>query len=87
MDGVLTTQARVIGALVLRETRSAFGDTQLGYLWAIVNPALSTLVLVAIFFRSWTLSSLWNQLCFVFCDWHFTIPDLFKALKHITYRN
>ncbi len=49
MDGILTTQARVIGALVLRETRSAFGDTQLGYLWAIANPALSTLVLVIIF--------------------------------------
>ncbi|KZL16189.1 Polysialic acid transport protein KpsM [Pseudovibrio axinellae] len=49
MEGVITTQARVIGALVLRETRTAFGDTQLGYLWAIVNPALSTLVLVMIF--------------------------------------
>jgi capsular polysaccharide transport system permease protein len=49
MDGVITTQARVIAALVLRETRTAFGDTQLGYLWAIVNPALSTLVLVLIF--------------------------------------
>ncbi len=49
MDGVITTQVRVIGALVLRETRTAFGDTQLGYLWAIVNPALSTLVLVLIF--------------------------------------
>ncbi|KZL03829.1 MULTISPECIES: ABC transporter permease [unclassified Pseudovibrio] len=49
MDGVITTQARVVAALVLRETRTAFGDTQLGYLWAIVNPALSTLVLVLIF--------------------------------------
>ncbi|WP_041769221.1 ABC transporter permease [Pseudovibrio sp. FO-BEG1] len=49
MDNVLTVQARVIGALVLRETRTAFGNTQLGYLWAIVNPALSTLVLVLIF--------------------------------------
>ncbi|SDR44845.1 ABC transporter permease [Pseudovibrio sp. Tun.PSC04-5.I4] len=49
MDGVLITQARVLGALVLRETRTAFGNTQLGYLWAIANPALSTLVLVLIF--------------------------------------
>ncbi|WP_057461066.1 ABC transporter permease [Pseudovibrio sp. POLY-S9] len=49
MENVITTQTRVIGALVLRETRTAFGDTQLGYLWAIVNPALSTLVLVLIF--------------------------------------
>ena len=49
MQAVITTQVRVIAALVLRETRTAFGDTQLGYLWAIVNPALSTLVLVLIF--------------------------------------
>lgn len=49
MNGALATQTRVIGALVLRETRTAFGNTQLGYLWAVVNPALSTLVLVFIF--------------------------------------
>ncbi|KZK88656.1 Polysialic acid transport protein KpsM [Pseudovibrio sp. Ad46] len=49
MDSVLKIQVRVIGALVLRETRTAFGNTQLGYFWAIVNPALSTLVLVLIF--------------------------------------
>ncbi|SDQ22330.1 ABC transporter permease [Pseudovibrio sp. Tun.PSC04-5.I4] len=49
MDGAFTTQTRVIGALVLRETRTAFGSAQLGYLWAVVNPALSTLVLVLIF--------------------------------------
>ncbi|KZK76080.1 Polysialic acid transport protein KpsM [Pseudovibrio sp. Ad13] len=49
MEGVITTQARVLGALVLRETRTAFGDTQLGYLWAVVTPTLSTLVLVFIF--------------------------------------
>ncbi|WNZ53945.1 ABC transporter permease (plasmid) [Microbulbifer sp. MKSA007] len=49
MEGVITTQARVLGALVLRETRTAFGDTQLGYFWAVVTPTLSTLVLVLIF--------------------------------------
>ncbi len=49
MEGIVATQARVIGALVLRETRVVFGDTQLGYFWAIINPALGTLVLVLIF--------------------------------------
>ncbi|QUS58862.1 ABC transporter permease [Pseudovibrio brasiliensis] len=49
MESVVSTQVRVIGALVLRETRTAFGNTQLGYLWAIVNPALGTLLLVLIF--------------------------------------
>jgi len=49
MNTLIASQTRVIGALVLRETRSAFGDTQFGYLWAIVNPALSTFILVLIF--------------------------------------
>jgi capsular polysaccharide transport system permease protein len=32
------TQARVIGALVLRETQTRFGKAKLGYLWAIIEP-------------------------------------------------
>lgn len=35
---VLAVQLRVIGALILRETRSRFGRSQLGYLWAIAEP-------------------------------------------------
>ncbi|MTI16710.1 ABC transporter [Rhodobacteraceae bacterium RKSG542] len=49
MDGVLVTQSRVLGALVLRETRVAFGNSQLGYFWAVFQPTLSTMVLVGIF--------------------------------------
>lgn len=47
--GLLTLQARVIAALVLRETRAAFGMSRFGYLWAIVTPAASVGVLVFIF--------------------------------------
>lgn len=46
---MLATQFRVIGALVLRETRATFGTTRFGYLWAILMPTLSTIVLVAVF--------------------------------------
>ncbi len=49
MQNVLAIQVRVIGALILRETRSAFGTTQLGYLWAILMPAASVAVMVVIF--------------------------------------
>ncbi len=49
MGHVLMTQGRVIGALILRETRTTFGTAQLGYFWAIANPALGVAVLVAIF--------------------------------------
>lgn len=48
-ENLFVVQARVITALVLRETRVTFGASQLGYLWAIVNPALGTAVLVAVF--------------------------------------
>lgn len=33
-------QARVIGALALRETRTRFGQQRIGYLWAVLEPLL-----------------------------------------------
>jgi capsular polysaccharide transport system permease protein len=49
IGGLIALQARVIGALVLRETRATFGTTQFGYLWAIVTPCAGVAVLAAIF--------------------------------------
>lgn len=46
---LLGLQIRVIGALVLRETRAAFGTSQIGYLWAIITPAAGVGLLVFIF--------------------------------------
>ena len=37
-SGAVATQARVIGALMLRELRVRFGRTKLGYLWAVLQP-------------------------------------------------
>ncbi|WP_349360287.1 ABC transporter permease [Stappia sp.] len=45
----LKIQARVIGALVLRETKVTFGAVQMGYLWAILEPVLGTAILTLIF--------------------------------------
>jgi capsular polysaccharide transport system permease protein len=39
MRGTLT-QLQVVNALLLRETKTRFGVTRLGYLWAIIEPAL-----------------------------------------------
>ena len=36
----LITQARVVGALILRETRVRYGRSQLGYLWAFTSPIM-----------------------------------------------
>ena len=42
-------QARVIGALVLRETRVRFGRSQFGYMWALANP-IAWIVVISMFF-------------------------------------
>lgn len=49
MAELLKLQARVLGALVLRETRATFGTSQLGYLWAIATPTVGISVLVLVF--------------------------------------
>lgn len=36
----LLVQLQVIHALILRETRTRFGQSQLGYLWALIEPLL-----------------------------------------------
>ena len=48
-ENPLRVQIRVVCALILRETRVAFGTAQLGYLWAIANPVFGTAILVLIF--------------------------------------
>lgn len=45
----LRTQMRVIGALVLRETRTRYGKIRIGYAWAIISPILQVAVLTAVF--------------------------------------
>lgn len=47
-DGV-RLQFRVIVALVRRETRAHFGESRLGYLWAIIEPMLYLIVLGLLF--------------------------------------
>jgi capsular polysaccharide transport system permease protein len=45
----LRRQQRVIGALVLRETRTRFGQSKLGYLWALVEPVMHVAVLALLY--------------------------------------
>jgi capsular polysaccharide transport system permease protein len=48
-DNLISLQLRVIATLVLRETRASFGTSQIGYLWAIITPAISVGLLFFIF--------------------------------------
>jgi ABC-type polysaccharide/polyol phosphate export permease/Flp pilus assembly protein TadD len=45
----LKTQARVVHALIIRETRTRFGDSRLGYGWALIEPILHIVLLAAMF--------------------------------------
>ena len=45
----LRTQLRVIHALIIRETRTRFGDAKLGYGWALLEPILHILMLSLVF--------------------------------------
>jgi ABC-type polysaccharide/polyol phosphate export permease/predicted Zn-dependent protease len=45
----LRTQCRVIHALIIRETRTRFGDSTLGYGWALIEPILHILTLSLFF--------------------------------------
>ena len=40
---------RVIFALMLRETRTTFGNSSLGYIWALLTPAFGVTILVLLF--------------------------------------
>jgi len=43
------TQIRVINALVLRETKTRYGNYKIGFLWALIEPLVGVSVFVAIF--------------------------------------
>ena len=45
----LTVMGRVIYALMIRESRTRYGKTDLGYLWAIIDPTMQLLVFWSLF--------------------------------------
>jgi len=45
----LAARARVIDALLLRETRTMFSNSRLGYAWALVEPLSHVLLLSVVF--------------------------------------
>jgi capsular polysaccharide transport system permease protein len=45
----LTVQKRVLGALVLREMRAKHGKSQIGYVWALIEPVGYVAMMVAAF--------------------------------------
>lgn len=48
----LRSQCRVIGALIIRETRTRFADAKLGYGWALLEPILH-ITLLSVMFRNY----------------------------------
>lgn len=50
LRAALSARARVMDALILRETRTMFTASRLGYAWALVEPLSHVLLLSAVFF-------------------------------------
>ena len=48
-DNPVRVKSRVIGALVLRESKVTFGAAQMGYLWAVLEPVLGTAIIAVLF--------------------------------------
>ncbi|MGQ7845731.1 ABC transporter permease [Granulosicoccus sp. 3-233] len=48
IKGALTTQSRVIHALIMRETLSRYGDHKLGFMWAILEPLLMVTMIASV---------------------------------------
>lgn len=46
---VIRTQVRVTAALVRREMRAHFGESRIGYLWAVIDPALHLVAYIILF--------------------------------------
>lgn len=44
-----STQTRVINALVLRETKTRYGEHKIGFLWALIEPMIMVSIFVAMF--------------------------------------
>ncbi len=80
MRKLLALQARVIGALVMRETRATFGTSQIGYLWAIVTPAAGVAVLVSVFVAAGRLPPFGSSLALFFATGLLTL-ELFTKLS------
>lgn len=49
MFKLIALQTRILATLVLRETRASFGTSSVGYLWAILTPAISVGLLAFLF--------------------------------------
>jgi len=45
----MATQMRVLNALILRETKTRYGGYKIGFLWALIEPAVSVSAFVMIF--------------------------------------
>lgn len=45
----LAVMGRVIHAVIIREARTRYGSSQLGYLWALIDPVIFLIILIAIF--------------------------------------
>ena len=49
LGAAVSTQGRVLNALILRETKTRYGDHKIGFLWALIEPTVTVAVFAVIF--------------------------------------
>lgn len=80
MASVFAVQGRVIGALLLREVRSSFGSSVMGYVWAILTPTAGVAMMVLIFSAIGRVAPFGTSLALFFATGFLTL-ELFRKLS------
>jgi capsular polysaccharide transport system permease protein len=80
----LVTQIRVIGALVLRETKTRFGDSKLGYAWAIFEPLVHVAVLSLFYYALNRVSPVGKSVELFFATGYFAFMFYDKTATRVT---
>lgn len=80
----LVTQTRVIGALVLRETKTRFGDSKLGYAWAILEPLVHVAVLSLFYYTLNRVSPVGKSVELFFATGYFAFMFYDKTATRVT---
>jgi len=78
---LIALQMRVVATLVLRETRASFGTSSIGYLWAVITPAVSVGLLFFIFTMIDRQAPYGDSLALFFATGILTI-EFFNKLSH-----
>jgi len=81
LGSIFAIQGRVIGAMVLREVRTTFGSSVMGYVWAILTPTVGVAMMVMIFTAIGRVAPFGTSLALFFATGFLTL-DMFRKMSN-----